>query len=103
MSHHTSQAPRFHRALRLERLEDRLTPAVPVYSAGAGAGGQPRVNVYFDDGSIRQFYAYDVSFRGGVHVATADMTGDGINDTITAPGTGGGPHIRVFDGVTGDI
>jgi hypothetical protein len=71
------------------------------YAVGAGAGGLPIVNVY-DAGShlIRSFLAYASNFRGGVRVATADVTGDGVPDVITAPGPGGGPHIRVFDGVT---
>jgi hypothetical protein len=36
-------------------------------------------------------------------VATGDVTGDGIDDVITAPGTGGGPHVKVFDGATGAL
>jgi hypothetical protein len=102
MSLHRSDSLR--RRLRLENLEARVTPAAPVYSVGAGAGFFPLVNVYFDDGSpFRQFNAYNAAFRGGVRVATADINGDGVNDTITAPGFGGGPHIRVFDGVTSNV
>src|SRR5205823_6602530 len=41
------------------------------------------------------------TFRGGVHVATADVNGDGQDDVITAPGNGGGPLVRVWDGNTG--
>lgn len=100
---HTSNSSRLRRTPRLESLEARVTPAAPIYSVGAGAGFFPLVNVYFDDGSpFRQFNAYSAAFRGGVRVATADINGDGIGDTITAPGPGGGPHIRVFDGVSGN-
>jgi hypothetical protein len=38
-----------------------------------------------------------------VRVATADVTGDGIDDLITGPGAGGGSHIQVFDGVSGKL
>ncbi|MFO0810519.1 MAG: hypothetical protein U0746_17980 [Gemmataceae bacterium] len=74
----------------------------PAFSVGAGAGGFPVVNVYDATGGlVRTIVAYDSSFRGGVRVATGDVTGDGVPDTITAPGPGGGPVVRVFDGVTG--
>jgi len=56
------------------------------------------------NGALRkQFYAYDARFLGGVRVATADFTGDGVLDIITAPGPGGGPHIRLLDGSTGIV
>src|SRR5262245_62150720 len=82
----------------LLRLEDRAVPAV-AYAVGAGAGGGPQVNVYDENNQlIAAFMAYDISFRGGVNVAVADVTGDGVKDIITGPGKGGGPDIRVFDG-----
>src|SRR5262249_13745666 len=70
---------------------------------GADAGGGQEVMVYdAATGVLRYaFYAYDPHFLGGVRVATGDINGDGVDDIITAPGPGGGPDIRVFDGVTG--
>jgi hypothetical protein len=38
-----------------------------------------------------------------VRVATGDVNRDGIKDVVTAPGPGGGPHIRVFDGANGGL
>jgi fibronectin-binding autotransporter adhesin len=70
---------------------------------GADAGGGPHVEV-FDPitGVLRfSFYAYEEHFTGGVRVAAGDVNGDGVPDILTAAGPGGGPHVKVFDGVTG--
>ena len=73
-----------------------------IYAVGADAGGGPRVRVYSSDTNEVLFdsFVYDQNFTGGVRVATGDVTGDGVPDLVTAAGFGGGPHIRVFDGVT---
>jgi FG-GAP-like repeat len=72
---------------------------------GAGPGGGPHVRVF--DGAtgrpVGDFLAYDAGFRGGVQVASMDMTGDGRAEIVTGPGAGGGPHVKVFDGATGQI
>ncbi|MCA9072571.1 MAG: proprotein convertase P-domain-containing protein, partial [Planctomycetaceae bacterium] len=70
---------------------------------GADAGGGPHVRVFNNDtGELKfSFFAYDPTFTGGVRVASGDVTGDGVADIVTAPGPGGGPHIKVFDGNTG--
>jgi hypothetical protein len=86
---------------RLDVLDDRVLPAGTL-AVGCGVGGPPLVHVYDPATNMTQnFLAYDSSFTGGVHVAMADVNGDGVKDIITAPGVGGGPHIKVFDGVTG--
>jgi uncharacterized repeat protein (TIGR01451 family)/fimbrial isopeptide formation D2 family protein len=45
---------------------------------------------------LTQFFAYEPSFRGGAHVFGYDMTGDGIDEIITAPGPGRSGEVRVF-------
>ncbi len=83
---------------------------------GAGFGGGPHVRIF--DGAttgignffpaasdvLGEFLAYDGNFTGGVRVATGDVERDINNNTardripeiITAPGVGGGPHVKVF-------
>lgn len=39
-------------------------------------------------------------FTGEIRTAVGDLTGDGIPDIIAASGPGGGPRIKVIDGVT---
>jgi len=75
-----------------------------VFATGADAGGAPQVNVYQSDGTLlEKFDAYDANFTGGVRVAVGDVNGDGVPDIITAAGEGGGPHVKVFDGATGQV
>jgi hypothetical protein len=74
-------------------------------ATGAAFGGGPEVKVINAvSGTVKfDFFAYDPHFLGGVRVALGDVNGDGIPDIITAPGLGGGPDVRVFDGSTGQL
>ncbi len=71
----------------------------------ADAGGPP--SVVIRDAATntvrRVITAYTPGFTGGVRVATGQFSGDATPDVVTAPGPGGGPHIRVFDGATGQV
>jgi hypothetical protein len=70
---------------------------------GAGPGGGSHIRIWQVIGTdvrelpgVPSFFAYDPSFTGGVRVATADLDGDGRAEILTAPGPGGGPHVRSF-------
>jgi len=44
-----------------------------------------------------EFYPYDKHFKQDINLAIGDVNGDGINEIITGAGSGGGPHVRIFD------
>jgi uncharacterized repeat protein (TIGR01451 family) len=78
-------------------------PTAGIFVTGADAGALPQVNVYNAlTGQFEfAFFAFPLSFRGGVRVAVASVEGNGIPDIIVGAGPGGGPQVRVFNGITG--
>ena len=92
-------------ALAPTQLPATIPNSRAVVATGAGPGAAPVVEVWDrQTGQLRlSFLAYDPAFTGGVTVAVADVTGDGYPDIITAPQSGGGPNVRVFDGRTGKL
>ena len=84
-------------------MADVTGDGIPDLVTGTGPGGGPVVKVF--DGAtfalVTSFFAYEPSFRGGVTVAAGDVTGTGTGSIVTGTGFGGGPVLRIFDGVTG--
>lgn len=74
---------------------------VPSYriAVASESGSPPTVRVFTNSGSevVATFNAYDTSFTGGVRLAMGDVDGDGAEEIVTVPGSGGGPQVRVFD------
>jgi hypothetical protein len=68
----------------------------------AGPGGGPAIMVMDSEtGTVLQtFFAFDPAFNGGIFVTIADFNSDGIMDIVVGAGSGGGPHIKIFDGST---
>jgi subtilisin family serine protease len=66
-------------------------------AVAAGPGGGPHVRVFHADGSALGggFFAYDAGFAGGVRVAATQLD-SGLDEIVTVPRTGGGPHLRAF-------
>jgi uncharacterized repeat protein (TIGR01451 family) len=86
-------------------VADFNADGIPDIVTGPGTGGGPHIKV-FDAATgnlLRQFMAYDPAFRGGVFVAAGDVTGDGVPDIATGAGTGGAPHVRIFNGANGNL
>ncbi|MFA5155613.1 MAG: S8 family serine peptidase [Patescibacteria group bacterium] len=67
--------------------------------AAPGAGRNPQIKIFNAQGRLQsQFMAYRDNWRGGVNLAVGDLNNDGIAEIATGAGSGGAPHIRVFDG-----
>ena len=91
-----SYAPNYDRGVTLA-VGDVTGNGVAEIVTGTMYGGGPHVRVFQLDGTlVGQFFAYAQDFRGGVSVATADTDGNGIDEIVTGPGIGGGPHVRIF-------
>lgn len=64
----------------------------PIYNGG------PHVRVFNASGRLlSQFFAYGLTYRGGVNLATGDINGDGRPEIITGTSAGKASHVRMFD------
>ncbi len=98
-------APAFRGGVNLAATAGRVV-------VGAGAGGGPHVKVIdatkltqtqangeiANSALLGSFFAFDVTFTGGVSVAVGELSFDGVPDVIVGAGAGGGPHVKVIDG-----
>src|SRR5207244_7778514 len=70
-----------------------------------GPAGGPDIRVF--DGNtcqmIRQFFAFDPRFTGGVSVAAGDINNDGFADIVCGADAGGGPNVSIFSGRDGAL
>ena len=88
----------------VEELESRSLPtAIPLLITAGGPGGEPRVNLPAgpDRAEAISILAYGADFIGGINLAMGDFNQDGVLDVATGAGGGGGPHVRLFNGLTG--
>jgi hypothetical protein len=67
--------------------------------------GRPALVHVFDGRNpqnvLSQFDAYELAFIGGAFISAADFFRNGRAEIVTGAGVGGGPHVRVFDGLRG--
>lgn len=66
-----------------------------------GPGIAPLIHIFDSLGNKIEgdHEAYQPTFIGGVHVAVADLNQDGKAEIVTTPGPGGGPHVRIWNGL----
>ncbi|MEA3272284.1 MAG: S8 family serine peptidase [Patescibacteria group bacterium] len=69
----------------------------PEIITGAGPGGGPHVRIFSYEGEpIGGFFAFPQNFRGGVHIAAADIDRDGKAEIIAGAGEGMIPVVNIF-------
>lgn len=63
------------------------------------ANATTHIKIFSADGRLLTpgFFAYNQSFKGGADVAVADLNGDATKEIIIAAGSGGGPHLQIFN------
>jgi hypothetical protein len=73
--------------------------------AGGGPGGGPRVTAFSGRGllggrqaEVANFFAGDVTNRGGVRLAAKDLDGDDRADLVVGSGTGTGSRVTAYRG-----
>ncbi len=74
----------------------RLRGTTKLLSAGR-PGALPLLRQYQTSGKLlRSFAVFPETFRGGVSVASGDVDGDGRDEVIVSPESGGGPQVRIL-------
>ena len=71
----------------------------PEIITAAGPSGRPHIQIFSSTCQRLSpgFFALDGKFKGGTHVTTGDINGDGKDDIIVTAGKGGGAHVMAYD------
>ena len=66
---------------------------------GAGPGGSSEVRVFsgINGLMIKEFFAFESDFSGGVSVAAGLINSDSFYDIVVGAGAGGGPRVQTYD------
>lgn len=74
--------------------------SIPDTVTAPGPGGGPEIEVFSgkDQSILKDFWAFNPAFAGGVYVAVGDVNADGFADIICGADAGGGPNIAIFSG-----
>ncbi len=65
---------------------------------GVGDNATPLVKVLNKSGTlVKQFYAFATTFLGGVNIGGGDVDGDGLDEVLVLPRSGGGPNLRIIN------
>ncbi|MBU0645954.1 L,D-transpeptidase [Patescibacteria group bacterium] len=62
-------------------------------------GGGPHVKIFDRLGNPLaggDLFVYNPGFEGGVNLACGDLNEDGIDELVTLPAAGGGPHVKIW-------
>ena len=98
----TSTTPLYVNSVERLGIQSPLASIGVAVGTDAGRPTQVRLLDYRTASERLSFSPYP-GFMGGVRVATGDINGDGIDDVVTATGPGASPHVKAFDGATGQL
>ncbi|OWK46556.1 Flagellar hook-length control protein FliK [Fimbriiglobus ruber] len=75
------------------------------FAVGADAGGSPTVESFNANQSqaLAATTVFSSSFTGGVRVAAADFSNDGVADIVVGTGPGVANEVEILDGKTGAV